>query len=139
MTYRPIWRLRRRSLIATFMAAALALAAVGSAPARAGQLTDFEKALLGLLAVGVIAKLIEEDPHRGGRGRVLPASCAFDVHTRDGWRRVLGRACLEGSGVRTARLPRQCAFEWRGDLGRRTVYGARCLEDAGWRIVAHGR
>lgn len=139
MTYKPIWRISRKSVIATLLAAAVALVAVGSAPARAGQLTDFEKGLLGLLAVGVIVKLIEDDRRRGGNGRVLPASCEFDVHTRDGWRRVLGQRCLEDAGVRTARLPSQCAFEVRTDWGRRTVYGSRCLQNAGWRIVAHRR
>jgi hypothetical protein len=154
----------RKMLIASMLAAALALAPAAPAIAQPGG-EDYAKVLLGLLAAGAIVNALQNERererqaqrnryqpvewerdrhhghnHRRGQGRfVLPARCEFEVRTRRGWTDVLGKTCLENEGVRVSRLPDACAFEVRTERGRRTVYGERCLRDFGYRVEAGRR
>lgn len=156
--------MNRKMLIASILAAALALAPAAPAVAEPGG-QDYAKILLGLLAAGAIVNALQNerererqaqrnrnqptawvrDRHHGqnrgrGQGRfVLPARCEFEVRTRSGWTDVLGKTCLDNAGVRVSRLPNECAFEVRTERGRRTVYGERCLRDYGYRVEAGRR
>ncbi len=154
----------RKTFKATLLAAVLAVSSVAVTPARAApDGEDFIKGAIGIIALGALVNAIEKDrnrrttpsraptyqhydppryqpprhdPPRGHASRELPAQCLFDVRTRDGWRSVYGRNCMEQFGVRVNRLPRDCAFEVRTDHGRNTVYGQRCLVRSGYRVEA---
>lgn len=149
----------RKTLIASLLAAALALAPAAPAFA-APDGEDYAKILLGLLAAGAIVNALENEREReraaersrqtpvyrdddgwgrhreGPRHRFLPARCEFEVRTDRGWTDVLGKRCLEREGIRVGRLPERCEMRVRTHEGRSTVFGERCLRDYGYRVEA---
>jgi hypothetical protein len=151
-------------LIASVLAAALALTAITASPAAALDQGERNRLVLGLGALAIIGALASHSQgssggyvgHNDNRwddrydrdGRYdrdrryhsnrnwLPAGCQFAIKTRYGTQNVLGQSCLSQSDIRTSYLPSSCAFEIRTSRGQRTVYGARCLEQKGYRIEA---
>lgn len=151
-----------KRLTTTFTAAALALTAGFTAPARAGN-DDLFKLLLGAAAVGVVLHQANrggfaaraatpdhavpqryrddwrDDRHRDrdrdrARARAVPASCLFDLPGRYGPRPVLGERCVT-RWDRRVDLPQACAFDIRPGRGERRVYGLSCLRERGFRVV----
>lgn len=158
MTRPPALRagLRRATagLAATATAAALMTAAT-AAPARAGE-RDLAKLLVGIAAVALIAKAIDdrrdrrearretppEDPGRPHPPFVprepraedprIPGDCALEVRGGRGDRLAYGESCLVSYGFRD--LPRSCAYE-ATIFGRADrLYPSACLRDAGFRL-----
>jgi hypothetical protein len=151
-------------LLATVLAAAVALTAATSNPAAALDRGETQRLLLGLTALAIIGALADkgrgddddDDDHvvtrpapppeyhghlprpRGWHPslRLLPIACQFQVQTRYGSRKVLGRDCMESNRVDTYQLPRQCAMTIDTTRGPRSVFGSRCLNEAGYRIEA---
>lgn len=143
----------RNRILATCLAAALALSAAAPMPAAAApDAEDYAKVILGLVALGVVTHALRENRENNDRERVSRrdrerlrerqrqiAACQFEVRTRDGWADVYGRRCLDRAGVRVDRLPRECAFRVRARGETSVVYGERCLEDYGYRFEARRR
>jgi hypothetical protein len=116
-----------RTFICTILAAALALAGLTAAPARAGD-DDLAKWIAGAAALAIIgAAIADKDDaavtryrhHRGHHGRthrhhdryhkVLPGRCHVRLHTRAGPLRGFGRHCLRRHYGHHTALPRKCA------------------------------
>ena len=137
------------------------LAASAAAPTPAAALDeDALRIIAGLVALGVVAKVIDDrrdrrrdeeraedrdshdrrsdrhrpvvEPDRPRHGRVLPSECLRDVViSRGGVRRVVEPDCLSWRGVRAA-LPSSCATRVHVGGRERRAYGARCLRRAGY-------
>jgi hypothetical protein len=139
------------------MMAGVAALSLGLTPAPAVALTDDEVAqiLLGLLAAGVVSRIIEErearslrerqelpritvDPPRTVRaGSLLPRQCLEDVETQRGPQRIFGGRCLNRHYAATVDLPQDCAVRVRGYDGPRHGFDARCLREHGYRATRH--
>jgi hypothetical protein len=130
-------RLTRR-LIATVAAAGAALAlmtAAAAVPARADD-KDVAKAIAAIAAIALIAKAVEDKKKRHRPAPIpgvprLPAACAIEFESGDGWTRVYSRPCLHRYGLWN--LPASCESAVRVQGQRIPVYGARCLARAGYR------
>lgn len=139
---RNVRSLISRKAIAATLAGALAVTAVGAAPARADNKEALAAAaFLGIVAAGIIASSRQgstypELPHLPpGVGRLgpLPAECRFEIwHGRDRgvW---YERRCLVASYRHWPFLPDRC--ERRVELPRRhhevIAYSANCLAQVG--------
>lgn len=134
-------RLTRR-LIATIAATSAALAlmtAAAALPARAGE-KDVAKAIAAIAAIALIAKAVDDQKRKkkrhdspGSHQVRLPASCAIDFPSGDGWRRVYSRPCLDRFGFWN--LPASCETSVRVQGRVIPVFGERCLASAGYRPV----
>jgi hypothetical protein len=132
-------RLTRR-LIATVAAAGAALAlmtAAAAVPARADD-KDVAKAIAAIAAIALIAKAVEDNKKKKRHQPApipgvprLPAACAIEFESDDGWTRVYSRPCLDRYGLWN--LPASCESAVRVQGQRIPVYGARCLARAGYR------
>ncbi|GFE49211.1 hypothetical protein So717_09640 [Roseobacter cerasinus] len=151
-----------RKFIATIIAAALAVTAIGSAPARADD--DALKALAAIAGIAIIGKVIHDrnkrkseqhtvtrksSSHSNGRvydlkprplpqranRRLLPGNCLRSVDTWDGRVRYFGKRCLERNYRHVDRLPQRCAVRFRGEDRSRRGYEARCLNRAGYKLA----
>lgn len=141
-----------RTVLATIIAAALGLATLGAAPARADE--DVAKVLAGIATIFILSKALDNDDApatrqyryqnrpRGERGliyrkkpkrfyKVAPRRCLREQWTHRGVREVYGARCLQ----REARIrpPANCRREARTNRGPRVFYTPRCLRKYGWR------
>ncbi|WP_300056989.1 hypothetical protein [uncultured Roseobacter sp.] len=154
-----------RKFIATVIAAALTVTAIGSAPARADN--DALRALAAIAGIAIVGKVIHDRNKRKaekqtvtrnsstlyGHGgdrvirvkprplphranrRLLPGDCLRSVDTWDGRVRYFSERCLERSYRHVNRLPQKCAVRFRGDDWNRRGYEARCLSRAGYKLA----
>jgi hypothetical protein len=148
----------RRS-IATLLSAALVATSVSTAPARADE--DVIKVLGGLVALGIIAKAIDDRndrkkrqraatgkiqpykvtrPHVGTIGpklrprrlvKIAPEQCLQNTWTHQGPRPVYAARCMKHYS--RAQLPHSCLRENQTLSGPRYYYTPRCLHEHGWR------
>lgn len=120
----------------TLWAAAAALAATATltpaAPARAQDTDDLVRFLLGVAAVAIIIRAIDDNhtpvfiaPH------VLPDSCLEVVRVHGRRIALYNARCLRRAGYRD--LPHHCEVTYRTNRGERRGYGSRCLYRAGYR------
>ena len=149
-----------KSLLATTLAAVLALTTT-AAPVQAGDREqEIAKIIFGLAAVGIIAHALnDKDSGRGNgsvtvgagnqggnhgnqggigippRHRVLPAACFTRVDTRNGPVRMFGRRCLQNNYRFADRLPERCEITVRGQNHLRRGYRPQCLRNAGFTMA----
>ena len=146
-------------LIASVMAAAVALTSVTASPVSANDDIKTRNLVLGLSALAILGAVASQNNNQVDRrdnrwddsrnrdwdnGRrhddrwrnSLPSACEFRVRTRDGSQQVLGANCLQQHRVAVNRLPNQCEMNIRTNHGTREVFGSRCLERKGYRIEA---
>lgn len=144
-----------RTLMSAMLAATLALAPVGAAPAHAGN-NDLNRILGGVAAVIILGATYDHlrdrrnrdkpaaRPDRDDRhpdryrpdhsSRIVPEQCLRTSKTRHGTERYFAEPCLRRAMRNVNRLPQACAFEVRGRKGRSVIgYAPRCLRDYGWR------
>lgn len=123
-----------RRLTALLAAAALALAAAltPAAPARAQDTDDLVRFLLGVAAIAVIVRAID-DNHTPSfiAPRVLPDSCLESVRVRGRTIDLYNARCLRRAGYRN--LPEDCLVSLRTSQGERWGYEVGCLYSAGYR------
>lgn len=154
-----------RKFIATIVAAALAVTAIGSAPARADE--DVLRALAAIAGIAIVGKVIHDRNERKrtqntvtrntykapahnnrkvydlaprplpkrANRRLLPGDCLRSVQTRQGRVRYFGKRCLERSYKHVNRLPQYCAVRFRGEDRNRRGYEARCLRREGYQLA----
>jgi len=155
---RPALRVRLTSIV---VAAGLALVTV--APhAEAQQLSNENIAgwIAGAVALGLIAKAIEDDrqrdrdreraaarnpvhtpvvPDRVRDPRPIPAACLTTYRVRGGTVDYLPASCLDRSYRDADRLPAACRQTIRTTGGNAAVYVPGCLTDRGFRIARADR
>ena len=149
-----------KRIIATALAASLALTSLSTTPARAdaGEIARFAVGAGVLLLLGnAIAQNNRnsnrapvtrryEDPaphvvHRDAdrpryekRRKFVPSSCLRENRWDNGPRRFFGQRCLSNNMRNFDRLPNQCRTVIWTDRGRRSVFAARCLRKNGWKF-----
>ncbi len=152
-----------RKFIATVSAAAIALTALGSAPAYADD-RDTARALAAILGLAVVGAIIHDKnkdkkrkahrpapvykehaykPHRikprplpqRVNRKLLPQRCFRSVDTRQGTYRMFGQRCLNKHYRHVNSLPQRCHYTFRTYDGKRRGYEARCLRNAGYRLA----
>lgn len=135
-------RFARRST-ALVAAAALAVAGLAPAPARADD--DLKRFLAGAAGLVILYSVLQAGRGAGAapdrhvrphpypprqRPIALPARCAVEVVSRGRGRHpdtLYGARCLERSGFDTRTLPRQCRVTLRSDGGSRAAFDGQCL------------
>lgn len=140
-----------KRLIATVLAASLAMTSVAVTPARAADSGEIGRFLLGAGALFIIGSALAnrdkrnydrddyvtrryEEPRRKykPRRKVVPSACLRVNRFDNGPRRYFGRHCLSKRMRYVERLPRACYTTIWTDRGARGVYAARCLRNHGW-------
>lgn len=147
-----------KTLIAGLTALSLSLA---PGPATATGLSEDElgQLLFGLVAAGIIGKVIHDNRNREvpaqqtqhlprhapverqqPRGQqhwqgsnVLPSACIRQFDTQRGPQRIFGARCLNNRYHDVRSLPAACEIRLRTYDGPRTGYDPRCLRDYGYR------
>ncbi len=138
-------------LIATVLAASLALTSAAATPARAADSGEIGRFLLGAGTLFIIGSAIANrdrryrdndrvvtrrhvDPiHRvKPRRKVVPSACLRFNRWDNGPRRFFGSRCLSRNMHRAGRLPGACYTTIWTNRGTRGVYAARCLRRHGW-------
>ncbi len=156
----------KRLVIPAILAAAVATAAPSPAPA--ADTRDIAAVFAGLVALGLIAKAIDDakDDDRAsaaapaaktpaapiwGRSNgydnrnrktgfaKLPPQCRYRVQTESGSRFAYDRQCLSRSYRHVAHLPPQCERRIRTGSGLARVYSEPCLADRGFPVEARRR
>ncbi|MCU0908558.1 MAG: hypothetical protein MUF73_14230 [Rhodobacteraceae bacterium] len=149
---RPVLRVRLTALVV-----AAGLAVVTIAPRAEAQVVNENVAgwIAGAVALGLIAKAIEDDrqrdrerrreatrnpvhepvvPDRVRDPRPLPAQCLTTYRVRGGTVDYLPAACLDSRYRDADRLPAACRQTIRTRDGEAAVYVPGCLTDRGFRI-----
>lgn len=143
-----------RTLVTPIAITALAFAGLTAAPARADSSEDIAKFLIGLGAVAIIAKAIDNKSKKDDRDRVVTRSRPNREVTRPNHRKAryalperclrtysAGRKdkqlysghCLSRLPYKVARLPESCAYTIKGSRGDRAkAYGPRCMHRNGF-------
>jgi hypothetical protein len=129
-----------RRIIGTIAGTAAALAlmtAAAAVPARADS-KDVAKALVAIGAIALIAKAARDRDRRRQPAPVtpphrvlLPAACAIEFPSGEGWARVYSQPCLDRHGLWN--LPAQCESAVRVQGQTIRVFGEACLSRAGYR------
>lgn len=151
-----------RRFIAFVTATSIAITALGSAPAFAGD-RDTARALAAILGVAVIGSILHEKnkkkkaqvhhtpkrvyepprykqptprplPSQVNR-KLLPQQCFRSYDTYTGKIRMFGNRCLQRHYTHAHRLPNRCLYVFDTPRGDRRGYEARCLRDAGYRLA----
>lgn len=137
-----------KRLLASALAAAIALTSATTAPARAGNLDNFEKFLLGATTLFIIGSAISNSNRSGSVQRVappkqrvvvkpryskvVPGACLRHNQYAHGPRLFFPRHCLHRNMAHAHRLPGACLRNVWTHQGQRTVYAASCLRSYGW-------
>ncbi len=147
-----------KGLIATVLAASIALTGMSAAPARALDSGELGRLMLGAGALIIIGRAITENnrryrapvtryydhdhyaPYRGGSNiyvkprykKVVPSACLRENHWGNGPRHYFGRHCLSKYMRNYASLPGFCRTIVWTNRGQQSVYSARCLRRNGW-------
>lgn len=149
-----------RKFIATIVAAAIAVTAVSSAPARADD--DFVKIIMGAAAIYALSQTLDNDrprystvsrdrppayrpglhprplPDRARRAKPIPANCLKYVESRRGDTvRLIGQRCLNRTYRHVNRLPEVCRTKVRTYNGVRHGYKPRCVRKHGFRLAQY--
>ncbi|MDJ0630650.1 MAG: hypothetical protein QNJ44_20510 [Rhodobacter sp.] len=146
-----------KRLIATVLAASLALTSVAATPARAADSGEIGRFLLGAGALFIIGSAIANNDRRHKynnrsydsdryvtrrhvdprprvkpRRKVVPSACLRVNRWNNGPRRFFGHRCLSRNMRHVGRLPIACHRKIWTNRGQRSVYHARCLRNHGW-------
>lgn len=149
----------RRKIIATTLAAALALTGAAATPAQAADDEDIARAIAGIAALFIIGRAISESRERDrdrdpapqvrrdrasdwtrdrlrehGFHRLLPRECFAVQETRRGPQPYFGKRCLQRHYRWADRLPARCEIRIEGYRHDRVGYSPRCLRHAGYRM-----
>ncbi|MFD1913250.1 hypothetical protein [Halodurantibacterium flavum] len=131
-------------------AAAIAFSAAVVQPAQAATNQDLQRLLYGAAGIAALGLILNEGrrnqaqaapsrpshPHRGQT--YLPARCASDERTRNGWETFYDSNCLRREGVRN--LPGRCEVRVVSPRDRgRDMYSGACLQQAGYQPERRGR
>ena len=145
-----------RKILATVLAASIALTSVGAAPAQAGSRDDqIGQLIAGAITLFIFSKVVEANkrndrararpapvptpsrPKPSRISKILPDECFFNANDRFGQRGVYGKRCLRDVMPNANRLPAHCEDRVRIRNGRRAnVYDARCLFRDGYKNAA---
>ena len=127
--------LRRLTLWLAAALVALTAALTPAAPARAQDTDDIVRFLLGVAAIAVIVRAID-DNHTPSyiAPTVLPGSCLEVVRVRGRLIEAYNARCLRRAGYRG--LPDHCLATYQTNRGERRGYVSNCLYRAGY--SAHG-
>ncbi len=143
-----------RTLIATFLAATMAVTSLSATPARAADSGEIGRFLLGAGTLFIIGSaLSNRNKHRPQVHRVHPYPDQDYVHRPRVHRKFVPGACfrrfetyngvIRGFGVRCLRnnmrnfhaLPGGCRTRVHvPHVGHRNLFRARCLRNNGWRM-----
>ena len=130
-----------KKLIATVLAASIAVTSISALPAVAKP-NDGAKILGGLAALYIISRVIKNND----RGRaaaapapapvrpIVPNRCLKTFYTPNGAISAYGARCVTKFAPRLS-LPQQCKRRINTDYGRRNVYGPYCLRENGYRVA----
>lgn len=126
-----------RKLLATVLAASIALTTAGAAPVQAKS-NDAAKILGGLAALYLISRIIKDNKRRTPVVApvvvpTLPDRCLRTYYTPNGPREAYGAYCLNKRAPQL-RLPKQCKRRISTDRGARNVYSPHCLQTHGYRV-----
>jgi len=136
-----------KRILASVLAASLALTSLATAPARAGGADSGEigRFLLGAGALFIIGSAInnnnrgrvvtrrDADPvYRVQPQRVVPAACLRVNRWNNGPTRFFGRPCLNSRMQYVNQLPGQCKRTIWTHRNKITVFSAHCLRHNGW-------
>lgn len=124
---------RRLTMIVAAGAMALTGIAASATPARSDTGEDLLRLFLGIAAVAVVVRAIDESrrpPSDLGRW-VLPDACMETVRVRGRTVDVYNARCLQRAGMHG--LPHRCETNMRTDRGQRRGFVAQCLYEAGYR------
>ncbi len=126
-----------KKLMATVLAASLALTSIGATPAMAKP-NDGVRILQGLAALYIISRVIKDNkrPSRRAAAPTLPNRCLKTFYTGRGTTRAYGAHCVSQYAPRLS-LPQQCKRRISTDYGRRNVYGPNCLREHGYSVAAY--
>ena len=126
-----------KKLMATVLAASLALTSIGATPAMAKP-SDGVRILQGLAALYIISRVIK-DNKRSHRRRsvepVVPNRCLKTFYTNQGALRAYGAQCVRNYAPQLS-LPQPCKRRINTDYGRRIVFGPNCLRQHGYIVAA---
>ena len=124
-----------KKLMATVLAASIALTSFTAAPAMAKP-SDGVRILQGLAALYIISRVIKDNK----RGRpvavapTLPDRCLKTFYTPRGTTRAYGAHCVRKHAPRLS-LPQQCKRRISTDYGYRNVFGPNCLRQHGYNVA----
>lgn len=134
-----------KSLLASLLAALLAVTSVTATPARAADTGEIARFLVGAGALFIIGNAISNsnrhshatrNTHKrvivAPRRKVVPSTCLRFNRSDHGPRRYFGRNCLSRYMSSAHRLPSACVRTVYTREGRYSVFGARCLRNHGW-------
>ena len=126
-----------KKLIATVLAASIALTSVSALPA-AAKPNDGAKILGGLAALYILSRVIKDNDRRRPAPApvqpTVPNRCLKTFYTPKGAIRAYGAHCVAKQAPRLS-LPQQCKRRINTDYGRRNVYGPYCLRENGYRVA----
>ena len=141
-----------RTLIATFLAATMAVTSLSATPARAADSGEIGRFLLGAGTLFIIGSALSNrnkhrpevhrvhpHPHRDYRPRVhrkfVPGACFRRFETRHGVIRGFGVRCLRSNMHNFHALPGGCRVRvYVPNIGKHNIYRASCLRNNGWRM-----
>lgn len=132
-----------RRFVAAVLAASLTITALAAQPARAADQDDLARVLLGVAAIAIIGKAIQDNrkderrraaPARPQLAKTVPPRCLRTIEGRNGVRRYIDRDCAVRAVPRPDRLPGACLQRYRTFHGRTLGYAARCMRAEGWRL-----
>ncbi len=139
-----------KKLIASVLAASIAITGMTAAPARALDNGELGRLIFGTGALIIIGSALANRNNNNNNGAVVtrrggdadrprrhhrkiaPARCVRHSHFNNGPRRFLGQRCLNRHMHNAHRLPSACKRKVYTNNGRRNVFGARCLRNHGW-------
>ncbi len=135
-----------KRLLATVLAASLALTNMSAAPARAADTGEIARFIFGAGAVLMLGHALSNNNKNRNvtrrndpgtvvvtpRRRVVPSACLRKNRWNNGPRRFFGQRCLINNMNNFARLPGGCRTTIWTNNGNRTVFSARCLRRNGW-------
>lgn len=141
-----------KTLLASVLAAAIAVTSVSATPVRAADNGEIGRFLLGVGALFAIGSALSNSQNNRGhvtrnkpqrevtvsprpQGRkFVPTACLRVNQFNHGPRRYFPRRCLHRNMRASQRLPGNCLRTVWSDRGQRSVYAARCLRNHGWRF-----
>ncbi|MFN3953941.1 MAG: hypothetical protein ACK4LQ_05755 [Pararhodobacter sp.] len=124
---------RRLTMILAAGAVALTGIAASATPARSDTGDDLLRLFLGIAAVAVVVRAIDDSrrpPTDLGRW-TLPDACLETVRVRGRTVDVYNARCLQRAGLHG--LPHRCETQMRTDRGPRRGFVAQCLYEVGYR------
>ncbi|MEP0963229.1 MAG: hypothetical protein ABJQ70_02735 [Roseobacter sp.] len=153
-----------RRFIATVVAAALSVTAIGTAPAQANE--DVARTLAAIAGIAIVTKIISDKTDKKkksshkvsnkkryappvqkvqrvkprplpqkARRHLLPGDCLRSYETRNGHHRIFGKSCLKKNYNFTHSLPHACEVSFRASKKKRSGYDAQCLRRAGYHLA----